>query len=669
MAVNAIISPFLWGEGGQKLTPEELARQRKVADALFSRKNPAFQNAGWLGAIGQGLEGAIDGWEDRRLDRAESANKDEAGRISKSVLEALTGPQASAATSGVAQELSASSPAPSASGMGSYRDAIASIESAGSGDYAAVGATHPKLGRALGRYQVMESNIAPWSQEALGRAITADEFMADPTLQDAIFDNQFGKYVQKYGPEGAAQAWFGGPGGVGKTNRKDSLGTTIGGYTDKFRNALGGTEVASLGPAGAIDAIAPPSGAVAPEQPVFDAGRFSDPIKLAEMPAGLDDMAARLGTQASSFAPALPPATTVAPAPAVASPQAAASPAPSVAQALMAPAPVQVAQAQPARSAPALNPAIVEALSSPYADEGTKRIAGLLFQQHMEQQQHASDPMRALQIQKAQQDIAAGASGNWAKLDDGRLYNQRTGETQDVPLAPGAPTGEKYFGNPIAIQTPQGVKYGQIGDKGGFKEIQIGEGNTFAPPTKTIDTETEQLIYDNFGNLLSRVPKQNREKARETAIGTAEGKSSAEARSALASTRLVGKQITDQIESVLNDPNLDGAVGAFQGRMPSFRQGSINFDKKLEQLQSQSFLQAREFLKGQGPITDYESRKAETAIAQLSTAQSEDQFRQALRDFKDAVASGVQKAELAAGGGGSPSGPVSIGGYKIEQVD
>lgn len=123
--------------------------------------------------------------------------------------------------------------------MDIYRNAIASIESAGSGGYSAIGPTHPRLGRALGRYQVMESNIPQWSQAALGRTVTADEFLANPQIQDAIFDHQFGGYVEKFGPSGAAQAWFAGPGGVGKTNRKDSLGTSVGQYAEKFNRAIG----------------------------------------------------------------------------------------------------------------------------------------------------------------------------------------------------------------------------------------------------------------------------------------------------------------------------------------------------------------------------------------------------------------------------------------------
>ena len=122
--------------------------------------------------------------------------------------------------------------------MQRYRDAIASIESAGSGDYAAIGPTNERLGRALGRYQIMEANIGPWSREALGYEVTPDQFIANPELQDAIFDAKFGQYVNQYGEEGAAQAWFGGPGGVGKLGRTDVLGTSIGGYTQKFNNAL-----------------------------------------------------------------------------------------------------------------------------------------------------------------------------------------------------------------------------------------------------------------------------------------------------------------------------------------------------------------------------------------------------------------------------------------------
>lgn len=122
-----------------------------------------------------------------------------------------------------------------------YRDAIASIESAGSGDYSALGPKVKGGDRAYGRYQVMGNNIAQWSKAALGRSITPQEFLASPELQDAIFDHRFGGYVAKYGPEKAARAWFGGPGAINKPGAKDVLGTDVSSYGKKFVKALGGT--------------------------------------------------------------------------------------------------------------------------------------------------------------------------------------------------------------------------------------------------------------------------------------------------------------------------------------------------------------------------------------------------------------------------------------------
>ncbi|WP_234840331.1 hypothetical protein [Sinorhizobium meliloti] len=219
------------------------------------------------------LKGAAVGIGRHRDGKAEKAGRSAADDLFNRIIGQA--PDVSA-SSMLSPGIKPASTSPNPSGSSSYRDAIASIESAGSGDYKAVGPTHPKMGRALGRYQIMEANIGPWSREVLGREVNPDEFMANPQLQDAIFDGKFNSYVQKFGPEGAAQAWFAGPRGVGKTNRKDSLGTDVGTYGRKFMSALGPqaqqpTEVASLDPAagmppqtatGAVNAMAAGGGAV-----------------------------------------------------------------------------------------------------------------------------------------------------------------------------------------------------------------------------------------------------------------------------------------------------------------------------------------------------------------------------------------------------------------------
>lgn len=119
------------------------------------------------------------------------------------------------------------------------RQAIAGMES--SGRYNIVGATHPKYGRALGKYQVMESNLPSWSKRALGRVYTPNEFLADEAAQDKVFDTIFGgELVPKYGEEGAARAWLGGAGGVRNTKAADKFGTTTGAYGQRYMARLSG---------------------------------------------------------------------------------------------------------------------------------------------------------------------------------------------------------------------------------------------------------------------------------------------------------------------------------------------------------------------------------------------------------------------------------------------
>lgn len=119
----------------------------------------------------------------------------------------------------------------------SYANAISAIESGGK--YDILGPKTKSGDQAYGKYQIMGANIGPWSKEILGQELTPQQFLASPQAQDAIFQGKFGQYVEKYGPEGASQAWFAGPGGVGKLDRKDSLGTSVADYSRKFMAGLG----------------------------------------------------------------------------------------------------------------------------------------------------------------------------------------------------------------------------------------------------------------------------------------------------------------------------------------------------------------------------------------------------------------------------------------------
>lgn len=138
--------------------------------------------------------------------------------------------------------------------MQDWANAIASIESAGSGGYSAIGPVTAKGNRAYGRYQVMDFNIGPWTEKYLGRRMTPDEFLRDPKAQDAVFNGAFGESVAKYGnPQDAASVWFTGQPQSTGAGRRDILGTSGSGYVAKFNNALGVSPAISTQDRGALN--------------------------------------------------------------------------------------------------------------------------------------------------------------------------------------------------------------------------------------------------------------------------------------------------------------------------------------------------------------------------------------------------------------------------------
>lgn len=124
--------------------------------------------------------------------------------------------------------------------VGAALEALAKIESAGSGGYKAVGPV-VKTGmykgqRAYGRYQVMESNIGPWSREVMGRPYTKEEWMENKDgVQDKVTASRMAASYHKYGTwEDAASVWFTGQPLSKGRNRSDG-GLTGNQYVTKFR--------------------------------------------------------------------------------------------------------------------------------------------------------------------------------------------------------------------------------------------------------------------------------------------------------------------------------------------------------------------------------------------------------------------------------------------------
>ena len=75
-------------------------------------------------------------------------------------------------------------------------------------------------GQALGKYQILDTNIVGpggWDMETIGRNVSERAFMRHPKMQERIARGKLRQYVKRYGFKGAAKAWYAGEGNA-RTN-------------------------------------------------------------------------------------------------------------------------------------------------------------------------------------------------------------------------------------------------------------------------------------------------------------------------------------------------------------------------------------------------------------------------------------------------------------------
>lgn len=100
---------------------------------------------------------------------------------------------------------------------------------------------------ALGKYQVMPGNVAAWSRQVLGYSISTSKFLNSPTLQEKIVSGILKGYFDKWGPRGAAAAWYAGPGNhnLDMSTKSQYGGPSIKSYVDSVIGHAGGDPGAS----------------------------------------------------------------------------------------------------------------------------------------------------------------------------------------------------------------------------------------------------------------------------------------------------------------------------------------------------------------------------------------------------------------------------------------
>jgi hypothetical protein len=115
------------------------------------------------------------------------------------------------------------------------------------------------------------------------------------------------------------------------------------------------------------------------------------------------------------------------------------------------------------------------------------------------------------------------------------------------------------------------------------------------------------------------------------------------------SQEIAGKEMMiGQIDALLFDPALGKALGIEGFLRTPFAQLGLDTDTarvkaRIDQIKGGAFLQAFESLKGGGQITELEGQKAEAAQSRLNTAQSEEDFRDALNEFRFYIDQGIRR--------------------------
>lgn len=164
---------------------------------------------------------------------------------------------------------------------------IAGIESGGfKNPYEALNPTT----NAIGKYQVLPSNVPGWTQAALGKSMTPDEFKASPSAQEAVFRDQMQRNLQLYGPKDAASIWFTGkPYNVAGGAASDANNTTNASYVARATAGL------------------PDSGTFTPKTPGTTLNAAGAPTTPAGAPAAPAATPAPSGGLAGQLASALKP--------------------------------------------------------------------------------------------------------------------------------------------------------------------------------------------------------------------------------------------------------------------------------------------------------------------------------------------------------------------------
>jgi hypothetical protein len=244
------------------------------------------------------------------------------------------------------------------------------------------------------------------------------------------------------------------------------------------------------------------------------------------------------------------------------------------------------------------------------------------------------------------------------------ILDTHTGEIK--PLPAGVEGSDAEYGTSLNYyRGKDGRTYAfQASKGGGRKDLELPEGAEILPGIDYKDIGTGFIPLERRSGQQAGpvVPKNIAGKEAQEASG----KSAGNAMAALPAATTTVQEAKITINKLRNHPGLNAGTGAsstFDPRNWIPGTAAYDFQEQNKQAEGQSFMAAREALKGAGQVTDFEGRKGEQAIANLRTAQSKEQYLDALttleRMMDQSLADLNKKAGLGRGGAAAGGDPMS----------
>lgn len=281
-----------------------------------------------------------------------------------------------------------------------------------------------------------------------------------------------------------------------------------------------------------------------------------------------------------------------------------------------------------------INPAMIEALSNPYATEGQKMVLGALLQQQLAGMAPKSE-MEMIALEQARLNLEQDRNGAGDGLpSEAQALAWRA---EQAGLQPGTPEYQSFIlnggGDPATYRALE-MQAINSGFEKGTPEFQ-----QFMASRGAGQQSMARVTGENMADMAT-----GGEAARAVAAGGAQGKIEAEA-AAAASTQMANADTALQgIEDIRKSPYLGRGTGASSVFNAIPGTGGYGFSSRVEQLKGGAFLTAIQQLQGMGALSNSEGQTATAAIARLDTAQSEEDFVKALDDYEAIVRRGRDRA-------------------------